>query len=116
MELHFEKFPLITTSGQPASVCAPDGTVIHSKPSMEYLGSISHGGGQADHEISKIIAIARAEFYTLVKIWTHSALTWKQELRIFVSLVESKLLYAMAALILTAVQREQNSMAFRINV
>ena len=107
MELHFGKFQLITTSAQPASVRAPDGTVIHSKGSMEYLGSILHGDGQADHEISRRIAMARADFDTLSHTWTHSALTWKQKLRTYVSLVESKLLYSMATLVLTVAQRRK---------
>jgi len=107
MELHFGKFQLITTSSQPASVHAPDGTVIRSKGSMDYLGSILHGDGQADHEISRRIAMARADFDTLAHTWTHSALTWKQKLRTYVCLVESKLLYAMATLVLTAAQRRK---------
>ena len=39
--------------------------------------------------------------------WSHSALTWKQKLRTYVSLVESKLLYAMATLVLTVAQRRK---------
>ena len=107
MELHFGKFQLITTSAKPASVCAPDGTVIRSKASMEYLGSILHGDGQASHEISRRIAMARADFDILAHTWTHSALTWKQKLRTYISLVESKLLYAMATLVLNAAQRRK---------
>jgi len=104
MELHFGKFQLITTSGQPTSVCAPDGTVISCKCNMEYLGSMLNSNGQADHEIGRRIALARADFDTLAKTWTHSALTWKQKLRIYLSLVESKLLYSMATLTLTVAQ------------
>ena len=107
MELHFGKFQLITTSALPASVRAPDGTLIQSKASMEYLGSILHGDGQADHEISRRIAMARRDFDTLAHTWTHSALTWKQKLRTYVSLVESKLLYSMATLVLTVAQRRR---------
>ena len=104
MELHYDKFQLITTSRQPVSVRAPDGTVIHSKPTMEYLGCILQGDGQSSHEISRRIAMARADFDILAKTWTHSAVTWKQKLHIYKSLVESKLLHSMATLTLTAAQ------------
>ena len=74
---------------------------------MEYCGSILHGDGQASHEISRRIAMARADFDILAHTWTHSALTWKQKLRTYVSLVESKLLYAMSTLVLTVAQRRK---------
>ena len=48
--------------------------------------------------------MARADFNTLAKLWTHSALTWKQKIRVYVSLVQSKLLYSMASLTLTVAQ------------
>ena len=53
------------------------------------------------------IAMARRAFDTLAHTWTHSALTWKQKLRTYVSLVESKLLYSMATLVLTVAQRRR---------
>jgi len=107
MELHLGKFQMITTSGSPVSVRAPEGTVIHSKASMEYLGSILQGDGSVDYEINRRIAIARADFDAISKTWTHSSLTWRQKLRIFSSLVESKLLYAMASLMPTAAQQRK---------
>ena len=51
--------------------------------------------------------MARADFDTLAKTWTHSALTWKQKIRVYVSLVESKLLYSMASLTLTVAQQRK---------
>ena len=107
MELHFGKFQMITTSGSPVTARTPEGTVIHSKASMEYLGSLLQGDGQVDHEINRRVAIARADFDAIAKTWTHSSLTWRQKLRIFSSLVESKLLYAMASLILTTAQQRK---------
>ena len=108
MELHSDKFQLITTSSQHVRVRAPDGIVIQSKPTMEYLGCILHGDGQSTHEISRRIALAKADFDLLAKTWTHSALTWKQKLHVYASLkkiiVESKLLHAMATLTLTVAQ------------
>jgi hypothetical protein len=79
IELHFGKFQLITTSAQPTSVCAPDGTVIFSKGSMEYLGSVLHGDGQADHEIGRRIALARADFDTLATTWNSFCINLEAE-------------------------------------
>ena len=78
MELHFGKFQMITTSRSPVTVRTPGGTDIHSKASMEYLGSILQGSGQVDHEINRRVAIARADFDAIAKTWTHSSLTWRQ--------------------------------------
>jgi hypothetical protein len=107
MELHFGKFQMITTSRSPVSVGLPDGSRTEAKVSMEYLGSILQGDGLADSEVRRRIGIARADFDALAKTWTHSALTWKQKLRVFDSLVESKLLYAMASLTLTVAQQRK---------
>ena len=65
LELHSGKFQLITTRSV-AFIHAPGGSVIHSKPSMEYLVFFFfHGDGQADHEISRRIALAKADFRIL---------------------------------------------------
>ena len=74
MELHFGKFQMISTSGSSVSVRTPEGTIIHSRASMEYLGSILQGDGQVDHEINRRVAIARADFDAIAKTWTHNPL------------------------------------------
>ena len=105
MELHLGKFQLISTLCTPFAVDTPGGTQVVAKPSMEYLGSAIHSSGLADNEVSKRIAIARADFDALDRTWTHSALTWKQKLQIYSSLVESKFLYSMVSLVLTIAQQ-----------
>ena len=107
MELHCGKFQLISTVCPPPSLVTPHGTIVNTKPSMDYLGAVVHSSGCADHEVSRRIAMAKADFYALDKTWTHSALTWKQKLRIYVSLVETKLLYSLASLVLTVAQQRK---------
>jgi len=107
MELHFGKFQLISTLFSPFAVDTPGGTQVVAKPSMEYLGSTIHSSGLADNEVSKRIAIARADFDALDRTWTHSALTWKQKLQIYSTLVESKFLYSMVSLVLTTAQQRR---------
>jgi hypothetical protein len=74
---------------------------------MQYLGSVLHGDGQSTHEVNRRIAIARADFDSLCKVWTRAPLSWKRKLHIYVALVESKLLYAMASLALTVAQQRR---------
>ena len=107
MELHFGKFQFISTRSQPFAVSTPGGIEVVAKPSMDYLGAVIHSNGNSDHEISRRIAMARADFDTLDKTWSHSALTWKRKLRIFTSLVESKFLFSLASLVLTAAQQRR---------
>ena len=74
---------------------------------MEYLGSTLRGDGQADHDLCRRMPMARANFDVLAKTWTHSALTWEGKLRIFSALIETKLLYSLAGLVLTAAQQRK---------
>ena len=68
---------------------------------MLYLGSVLTSDGKVHRELSRRIGCAKADFDALAKVWTHSSLTWKRKLQIYTSLVESKLLYAMASCCLT---------------
>ena len=51
--------------------------------------------------------MARADFDALAKTWTHSALTWKEKLHIYVSLVETRFLYSLVSLVFTAAQKRR---------
>jgi len=104
MELHFGKFQLISSLSFPHPVTTPEGMTIEPKFAMDYLGSSIHGDGCADHEISRRIAMARADFDALAKTWTHSALTWKEKLYIYASLVETRFLYSLVSLVFTVAQ------------
>ena len=97
MELHFGKFQLISSLSFPHPVTTPEGMTIEPKCSMDYLGSSIHWDGCADHEISRRIAMARADFDAPAKTWTHSALTWKENLHIYALLVESRFRYSLVS-------------------
>ena len=73
MELHFGKFQLITTRSSPSAIRTPTDVQVDAKAGMEYLAAVIHGDGCADHEVSRRIAIARADFDSLAKTWTHSS-------------------------------------------
>ena len=91
MELHPSKFQLLSTESS-TTVVAPDGTCVHTKPTMEYLGACLAVEPNADHELNRRIGTAKAVFHSLEKVWTRSALTRKRRLAIFSALVECKLL------------------------
>jgi len=100
MELHFGKFQMISTAAGPVSLQTPEGSRVASKRSMEYLGVALHSDGSAEHELVRRIALAKADFKALSAIWSRSALTWRRKIRIFSALVESKLLYSLAGVVL----------------
>ena len=85
-----------TKVGAPAS-----DAIVPMADSMVYLGSILTAHGSIHRELGRRIASAKADFDTLAKVWTHSSLTWSRKLRIYSSLVESKLFYALASCCLT---------------
>ena len=101
MELHPTKFQLISTDGSTKVLAPGTTTPVPVTESMVYLGSILTPDGKVDRELTRRIGSAKADFDALSKVWTHSALTWTKKVRIFASLVEPKLLYAMASCCLT---------------
>ena len=72
-----------------------------------YLGSILTSDGKSNRELSRRIGSSKADFDALAKVWTHSSLTWTRKLDIYSSLVESKLLYAMATCCLTRTEERR---------
>ena len=107
MEMHFGKFQLISTLSTSLAVEMPGATQVIAKPGMDYLGSVVHSSGCADHEVSRRIAMSRADFDASAKTWTHSVLTWPQKLRIYTVLVESRFLFSMVSLVLTVAQQRR---------
>ena len=57
-----------------------------------------------DHELNRGIAAARREYLVVQKLWSHSSLTWTRKVRMFTSLIESKLLYSLSGATFTKVQ------------
>ena len=71
---------------------------------MLYLGAAISADGGMDHELNRRIGAARHEFTIVTKLWSHSSLSWRRKLRMFTTLIESKLLYSLGGACLTKVQ------------
>ena len=56
--------------------------------------------GGVDCELARCMGNAKADFDALSDVWTHSS-TWTRKVRVYVSLVKSKLLYATSSFPLT---------------
>jgi len=95
MELHAGKFQLlqVQTSSKIHSV---DGSPVPVTDHLSYLGSTLASDGRAAAELSRRIGMAKSDFKALSKVWTNSALTRTRKLKIYSSLVESKLLYSLS--------------------
>ena len=106
MELHWGKFQLLPVNWSP-NVCTPDGGQVPAKGRMEYLGTTLTNDVHDQHELVKRIAMAKADFVALDKVWRRSALTWKRKLAIFHSLIESKLLFGLSSICLTRAQENR---------
>ena len=100
MELHWDKFQVLAVRSR-GNISAPDGTPLKQVQHLQYLGA--HLSAEADmgHELGRRIGEAKRNFTTLRKVWSHSSLTWPRKLRIYSSIVESKLLYGLAGSCLT---------------
>ena len=106
MQLHFQKLQLLST-GADTCIQREDGQQIATNPSMEYLGACVTTDAQADHELNRRIGAAKGDFQKLETVWKRSALTWHRKLHIFHTLVQSKLLFALSSLCLTAPQQRR---------
>ena len=89
------------------TVEAPGGQVLQQKESMVYLGGLLHSDGKADHELSRRIGLAAADFKSLARVWTRSSLSRARKLRIFESCVLSVLVYGLKTAWLGAVARRR---------
>ena len=106
MELHWDKFQLLAIHTEPA-LHAPSGDLIPCRTRMQYLGTTLSNDVHDQHELVKRIAMAKQDFLALDCVWKRSSLTWRRKLRIFNSLIESKLLYSLNTICLTVSQERQ---------
>lgn len=103
MELHWGKFQLLSVRSVP-DIATPSGEKVTCASQINYLGAALSAEGGCDNELARRIGMAKADFLSLCKIWRHSALPWQRKVRIFVALVESKLMYGLSTLCLTVAQ------------
>ena len=74
---------------------------------MAYLGTSLASDGTVDAELSRRIGCAKADFRTLSKLWSHSSLTGPRKLKVYQSIIETKLLYGLACCCLTIAQQRR---------
>ena len=74
---------------------------------MAYLGTNLHSSGLHGSELSRRIGLAKLDFKQLSKVWGKGTLSSKRKLQIYKVLVESKLLYGLAACSLNAAQERK---------
>ena len=94
LELHEGKFQLLKVNGT-QNIQNSGGNPITTKSTLDYLGATLAEDGNIGSELSRRIGIAKGDFRQLQKVWKHSALTRRQKLNIYRSLVESRLLYGL---------------------
>eukprot|EP00930_Biecheleria_cincta_P025694 TRINITY_DN18244_c0_g2_i1.p1 TRINITY_DN18244_c0_g2~~TRINITY_DN18244_c0_g2_i1.p1 ORF type:complete len:330 (-),score=41.55 TRINITY_DN18244_c0_g2_i1:133-1122(-) len=96
MSLHYDKFQLLQINCAGA-IKLPTGEEVKAVDSMEYLGTLLTEDGRSAKELSRRIGMAKADFNALSKVWKQSSLSSKRKVDLYVSLVESRLLYGLSA-------------------
>ena len=72
LALHFGKTQLLRVRSV-EDVHLPSGEAVAGKNSMVYLGGLLHSGGRPEHELSRRLGLANADFRTLSRVWgTHA--------------------------------------------
>ena len=106
MELHYGKFQLLGVRCNP-DIRLPDNTCIQTQQCMMYLGTMMTADGKHGNELSRRIGIAKSDFAALQKVWKHSSLHYRQKVQIYKTVVESRLLYSLCALVLTKQEKRR---------
>ena len=106
MELHYGKFQLLGARCNP-DIRLPDNTCIQTQQCMMYLGTVMTADGKHGNELSRRIGIAKSDFAALQKVWKHSSLHYRQKVQIYKTVVESRLLYSLCALVLTKQEKRR---------
>ena len=106
MELRWDKFQLLEVQCR-ASILTPTGERIEAKPGIDYLGSVLSHDGLPGHELGRRIGMAKADFLQLQKVWKHFALPTIRKIQIYKALIESKLMYSLSCLCLSAAERRR---------
>ena len=106
MDLHADKFQLLSIRST-AEVQHSNGSVIEPQADMVYLGALISGDGHPVRELTRRIGNARADFRALSKVWKHSGLSRARKIRIYTSIVLSKLTYGLATTWLNVAERRR---------
>ena len=106
MSLHYDKFQLLQIHCEDDFIF-PDGQRLKAAESMDYLGTALSADGRASSELCRRIGMAKADFNSLSKVWKHSSLSRRRKVHLYSSMIESKLLYGLSALVLTKADRRK---------
>ena len=95
LKYNWRKLELMATGCNAPAILKPDGNPIPQKTSMVYLGSVLTFDGSVGAELSRRIGRARSEFDSLQRVWSHSTMSTKRKINVYLACVESTLLYSL---------------------
>ena len=95
LELHVDKFQLLQINTQRRVRIA--GNPVTAETKIAYLGTTLCEDGRMATELSRRIGLAASDFRTIQQVWRHSSLPLSWRLRVFSSLIMSKLMYSLPA-------------------
>ena len=75
------------------------GESIPHKETLKYLGALLSADGRCSSEISRRLGAARAEFDLLKQCWQHTRVSTEAKIKLYNSLVLSKVLYGLESLV-----------------
>jgi hypothetical protein len=104
--LHADKTQLLSVNG-PCRLSLRSGEDVASKDRMVYLGGLLHSDGRAEHELSRRIGLARADFRKLARVWRPAGLSTARKLEIFDACIMSVLRYGLEAAWVNAAGRRR---------
>ena len=84
-----------------------EGNDIPCKIRNRYLGTTLSEDVHDKQDLLKRIAMAKKDFIALSNVWRRAALTWKRKRATYDAIVETKLLYGLSSICLTAAQERQ---------
>ena len=84
-----------------------DGTLVKTKSSMVYLGSLLSNDGRIGSELARRLGMSRGDFQKLRRVWSHSNLTRRRKTEIFNACIISKLMYCLHTAYLNKAERRK---------
>ena len=106
LSFNWSKLEVMSMAG-PCLIPTPTGGVIKQKDSIVYLGSLLQSDGSAGSELSRRLGEAKGILDKLCRVWSHANISMQRKIQIYVSCVESKLMYNLPSMWLTAAENRK---------
>ena len=90
-----------------ADIKKPDGGNVTRKATLKYLGCQLSSDGRLGSELGLKIGLAKRDFETLARVWSHSHIQVRRRIQIFQSCVGSRLLYGLTSACLRKADRRR---------